>query len=89
MFTCRFAGGMSLYDESEIYNPPEPSGPPLAKKYDPGRLDSVNRECTTHYTESRSASQPAGPKLSPCSSPPTINHQVSSVQIPSISIQPL
>lgn len=54
-----FAGGMSLYDESEIYNPPKPSGPPLAKKHDPKSLDSVNRECSTHYTESRSASQPA------------------------------
>lgn len=64
---------MSLYDESEIYNPP------LAKKHDPGSLDSVNRECTAQSLD-QPASQPAGPKRSPCSlltthkKPPEIQH---------------
>lgn len=77
-----FAGGMSLYDESEIYNPP------LAKKHDPGSLNSVNRECTTQSLD-QPASQPAPNSLHAPSLPPTINHQKPSSQIPSISIQPL
>lgn len=70
---------------SGIYNPPEPSGPPLARK----QIPTLSAVPALHTEQPQSldqpASQPAGPKLYTCSLPHTMSVKKPYVEASSIA----